>query len=158
MLYSNYSNALLGIIRKIVNDDLELAKDILQEAMVKIWNNVNGYESSKGTLFTWMLNICRNLAIDRTRSRDFKNQSKNISFNDQGTEVDEMTDEFKADTIGVKKLLNVLSPEQKQVVDAVYMLGYTHSEAAARLKLPVGTVKTRLRSAIMELRKYIKSN
>ena len=144
LLYSNYSNALLGIIRKIVNEDLDLAKDILQEAMVKIWNNVNGYDSSKGTLFTWMLNICRNQTIDHTRSKSYTNQ--------------EMTNELKADTIGVKKLLHVLSPEQKQVVDVVYMLGYSHSEAAEQLKLPVGTVKTRLRAAIMELRKYVKLN
>ena len=158
LLYSNYCNALLGIIRKIVNEDLDLAKDILQEAMVKIWNNVNGYDSSKGTLFTWMLNICRNQAIDHTRSKSYKNQAKNFSFSDQGIQAEEMTNELKADTIGVKKLLHVLSPEQKQVVDVVYMLGYSHSEAAEQLKLPVGTVKTRLRAAIMELRKYVKLN
>ena len=79
-LYRNYSNAFISIIKQIIRDDTELAKDILQDAMVKIWNNIGQYDATKGTLFTWMMNICRNVAIDRTRSKDFKNQSKNQSL------------------------------------------------------------------------------
>jgi RNA polymerase sigma factor (sigma-70 family) len=153
MLYKNYGQALLNIVKKVLHDDAELARDVLQEAMVKIWNNIDTYDSGKGTLFTWMLNVCRNMAIDKTRSKDFKNQSRNQSF-DLVSYIQESHNESpKPELIGVSKMLNVLNPDQRQVVDTVYMLGYSHSEAAERLNIPVGTIKTRLRAAVMELRK-----
>src|ERR1700744_5942543 len=79
-MYRNYSDAFISIIAKVTNGDLEAAKDILQEAMVKVWNNIHLYDAAKGTLFTWMMNISRNTAIDRLRSKDFKNQLKNRSL------------------------------------------------------------------------------
>lgn len=75
-LYDHYSGALFGVIFKIIGDQ-PLAEDILQEAFVKIWNNFSSYDSSKGRLFTWMLNITRNLTIDTLRSKSYKKQSKN---------------------------------------------------------------------------------
>jgi RNA polymerase sigma factor (sigma-70 family) len=151
-LYRNYSNAFISIIKQIIHDDTEMAKDILQDAMVKIWNNIAQYDASKGTLFTWMMNICRNVAIDKTRSKDFKNQSRNQSF-DESPESSNRTVQPKPELIGVKKMLEVLEPNHREVVDVVYMLGYSHAEAAEILNIPVGTVKTRLRNAIIELRK-----
>lgn len=153
MVYKNYGQALLNVIKKVLNDDGETARDVLQEAMLKIWNNIHTYDAGKGTLFTWMLNVCRNMAIDKTRSKDFKNQSRNqsfdlVSFVQEGHNISP-----NPETIGVNKMLQVLSEDQRQVVNTVYMLGYSHSEAAEKLNLPVGTVKTRLRSAIMELKK-----
>jgi RNA polymerase sigma factor (sigma-70 family) len=74
-LYDHYSGALNGIIFRMINDT-GLAEDILQEAFVKIWNNFSSYDPSKGRLFTWMLNITRNLAIDTIRSKGYKKQSK----------------------------------------------------------------------------------
>ncbi|MBI2729220.1 MAG: sigma-70 family RNA polymerase sigma factor [Sphingobacteriales bacterium] len=153
MVYKNYGQALLGIIKKVLNEDGELARDVLQESMLKVWNNIQSYDAGKGTLFTWMLNICRNMAIDKTRSRDFKNQQKNQSFDLVSFIRESHNESPKPELIGVSKMLNVLSAEQRQVVDTVYMLGYSHSEAAEKLNLPVGTVKTRLRASIMELKK-----
>jgi RNA polymerase sigma factor (sigma-70 family) len=153
MLYKNYGQALLNIIKKVLNDDAEMARDVLQESMLKIWNNIDNYDAGKGTLFTWMLNVCRNMAIDKTRSKDFKNQSRNQSFDLVGSIQEAHNETPKPELIGVSKMLNVLNPDQRQVVDTVYMLGYSHSEAAERLNMPVGTVKTRLRAAITELRK-----
>ena len=70
-LYDNYSSALFGLIFKMVNDK-ELAEDILQEAFVKIWNNFSNYDSIRGRLFTWMINLTRNLTIDTLRSKGYK--------------------------------------------------------------------------------------
>src|SRR3712207_4079549 len=64
LLYDHYSSALYGIIRKIVRSE-ELAQDVLQDAFVKIWRGIDSYDASKGTLFTWILNVARNTAIDR---------------------------------------------------------------------------------------------
>lgn len=153
MVYRNYGQALLNIIKKVLNDDGETARDVLQEAMLKIWNNIHTYDAGKGTLFTWMLNVCRNMAIDKTRSKDFKNQSRNQSFDLVSFVKESQQVSPNPETIGVNKMLQVLNEEQRQVVNTVYMLGYSHSEAAEKLNLPVGTVKTRLRSAIIELKK-----
>jgi RNA polymerase sigma-70 factor (ECF subfamily) len=65
-LYDNYSEALYGVIHKVLNDD-ELANDILQDTIVTIWQKIDSYNPEKGTLFTWMLNIARNKAIDEFR-------------------------------------------------------------------------------------------
>lgn len=158
LVYKNYGQALLNIIKKVLNEDAELARDVLQESMVKIWNNIHTYDASKGTLFTWMLNVCRNMAIDKTRSKDFKNQSRNQSFDLVSFITEGQNESPKPELIGVKKMLNILGEEYRQVVDTVYMLGYSHSEAAEKLNLPVGTVKTRLRTAIMELKKHYKES
>ena len=137
-----------------MNNDQELAKDVLQEAMVKIWNNISSYDAAKGTLFTWMLNICRNMAIDKTRSKNYRNQQMNQSFDANPVLENNLQEIPKPETIGMKKILEKLDPAQREVVDAVYMLGYTHAEASKKLNIPLGTVKTRLRNAIQELRKY----
>ena len=74
-LYDNYAAALNGVIFRMV-EDKNLAEDILQEAFVKIWNNFASYDTSKGRLFTWMLNLTKNLTIDTLRSKGYKKQSK----------------------------------------------------------------------------------
>jgi RNA polymerase sigma factor (sigma-70 family) len=153
-LYYNYSNTFLGIISRIVKNDNELAKDILQEAMVKIWNNIESYDSSRGTIFTWMLNICRNMAIDKTRSKLYRNEQLNQSLEMNPILESRMQDTPITETIGVKKMLEMLDPSLRDVVDAVYIMGYTHAEASEKLNIPLGTVKTRLRNALIELRKY----
>jgi RNA polymerase sigma-70 factor, ECF subfamily len=74
-LYDNYSAAINGVIYRMV-DNVELAEDVLQETFVKIWNNLSNYDPLKGRLFTWMINIAKNLAIDTLRSKGFKKQQK----------------------------------------------------------------------------------
>lgn len=154
-IYEKYSSALFGVITRIVNDD-HLAEDILQEAFLKIWNNAESYEASKGRLFTWMMNICRNTAIDKMRSKGYKTSKKTSS--DETVLYENPTkiyDDIKPDTIGIKDLVNKLKPEWKELVDLIYFKGYTHQEVADELNMPLGTVKTRLRSAILTLRQNI---
>ncbi|MEE1947105.1 sigma-70 family RNA polymerase sigma factor [Pedobacter sp. KR3-3] len=152
-LYSMYAGALLGVISRIVQP-VELAEDLLQETFVKIWNSAASYDSSKGRLFTWMMNVARNLSIDKLRSKDFKNSSKNQELENNVDFIDEQKKvSFNADVLGLKDMVTQLKPEFKQVLDLVYFGGYTHAEAAEELNLPLGTVKTRVRMAILELRK-----
>ena len=152
-LYDNYSAALYGVIHRIIIDE-EMANDVLQEAFVKIWNGVKGYDSQKGKLFTWMLNICRNLAIDKTRSKDYNNNQKNQSTEIVVNQVGRLkTDDIKPDHIGLAELVDKLDPNEKLLVDLMYFKGYTQAEIAEEYNIPLGTVKTRLRSATMNLRK-----
>lgn len=153
-LYDMYSASLFGVISRIVIDE-PTAEDVLQETFLKIWNSFSGYSPEKGRLFTWMVNIARNLAIDKIRSKDFKNQNKNQELENNVTFIDEQKNTvYKPELLGIKDLVETLKPEHKSILDLVYFKGYTHVEAADELQLPLGTVKTRLRMAIQQLRKH----
>ncbi|WP_285059208.1 RNA polymerase sigma factor [Pedobacter ginsengisoli] len=153
-LYDMYSGALLGVISRII-PQTELAEDLLQETFIKIWNSANSYDSNKGRLFTWMMNIARNLSIDKVRSRDFRNSGKNQDIENNVDFIDSQKEiTFNADLLGLKDMVTALKPEFNSVLNMVYFKGYTHVEAAEELNLPLGTVKTRIRMAIMELRKH----
>ena len=153
-LYDMYSAALFGVILRIIQNN-EVAEDLLQETFVKIWNSFPSYSADKGRLFTWMVNIARNLSIDKIRSKDYKNQTKNHELEINVTFIDaNRNTTYKPELLGVKDLVDKLKPEQKVILDLVYFKGYTHLEAADELSIPLGTIKTRLRMAIMQLRKY----
>lgn len=152
-LYQMYSGALLGVIQRVVQQT-ELAEDILQECFVKIWNSSQHYDASKGRLFTWMMNIARNLAIDKTRSKDFKNANKNQDIDNNVSLIDAQKQAaYNADVLGLKTLVNELKPDLKTVLDMVYFKGYTQAEVAEELDIPLGTIKTRVRAAVLALRK-----
>ena len=157
-LYDNYSAALNGVIYRMV-ENRELAEDILQEAFVKIWNNFSSYDTGKGRLFTWMLNITRNLTIDTLRSKGYKKQAK-ISSDENS--VSNFTDDSNVaerfDAMGLRKQLVNLKPEQRSIIDLAYFNGYTQDEISKEMGIPLGTVKTRMRSAIIELRKLLEYN
>lgn len=157
-LYDNYAAALNGIIYRMV-EERELAEDILQEAFIKIWNNFSSYDTGKGRLFTWMLNLTRNLTIDTLRSKGYKKQAK-ISGDENS--VSNYTDDSKIaerfDAMGLRKQLINLKPEQRTIIDLAYFSGYTQDEISKEMGIPLGTVKTRMRSAILELRKMLQYN
>lgn len=154
-LYDNYAAALNGVIYRMV-ENRELSEDILQEAFIKIWNNFSNYDTLKGRLFTWMLNITRNLTIDTIRSKGYKKQGK-ISSDENS--VSNYTDDSKIaerfDAMGMRKQLINLKPEQRIIIDLAYFNGYTQDEISKEMGIPLGTVKTRMRTAILELRKIL---
>ncbi len=151
-LYDSYSNALYGVIMKIVHTDPP-AEDVLQDAFIKIWNKIDNYDRSKGTIFTWMLNISRNTGIDTTRSEAFK---KSASAYDVETKVGTIDKQhnatYKTDHIGIKQIVDKLKPEHKEIIDLIYFQGYTQAEVAETLNMPLGTVKTRVKLAMSHLR------
>jgi len=152
-LYNMYSSSLYGVIFRIVQHE-EIAEDLLQDAFLKIWNSFSSYDSSKGRLFTWMVNIARNIAIDKTRSKDFRNSSKTEDIDNIVLSLeDNYKSEMNPETLGLKDLVEKLKPDHRLILDLVYFKGYTHIEVAEKLEIPLGTVKTRLRNAIITLRK-----
>ena len=154
-LYDNYSGALNNVIVRMV-EDAQLAEDVLQEVFIRIWNNFSQYDRSKGRLFTWMINITRNLAIDTLRSKGYKKQQKiSQDENSVSNYNDKSFSMGKYDAIGIQKQIANLKPEQKSIIDLAYFCGYTQEEISAELGIPLGTVKTRMRSAISELRKIL---
>ena len=155
LLYDNYSKSLYGIIFNLVKDKEE-SEDVLQEVFVKIWKNIDTYNTSKGRLYTWMLNIARNTSIDKLRSKNFNNSQKNLSsdnfvhlFEDSNKVVN------KIDAIGIQEFVKKLKPKCIQIIDLLFFKGYTQQEASEELEIPLGTVKTQNRMCMNDLRKFL---
>ena len=155
-LYDNYSASLYTIIAQMVND-MEVANDVLQEVFINIWRKIESYDPVKGRLFTWMLNIARNASIDTLRSRGFQNTRKNQSLQDKKDwPLAAKPDWGSIDNIGLKRTVERLKKEHRVLIDLAYFKGYTHEEIAEIEDIPLGTVKTRIRNALMQLREYLK--
>jgi RNA polymerase sigma factor (sigma-70 family) len=156
-LYDNYAGALSGVIGNLVSDNA-LVEDILQESFLKIWNNFEQYDPAKGRMFTWMLNLARNLTIDTLRSKGYKKQQK-ISADENSVSMyaDASYGKERFDAMGVRNYLGQLKPGQREVIEMAYFGGYTQDEMAVALGIPLGTVKTRVRAALLELRKLLKN-
>ena len=152
-LYEMYSSSLYGVIYRIIQHE-EIAEDLLQDTFIRIWNSFSSYDSTKGRLFTWMVNIARNISIDKTRSKDFRNSSKTEDIENNVLTMEMRSgNTLNPEVMGLKELVAKLKPEQKIVLDLVYFRGFTHAEVSEELDIPLGTVKTRLRNAIISLRK-----
>lgn len=155
-LYNKYCGSLYGVILKLVKRT-DVADDLLQDTFVKIWKHIDSFDGSKGTLFTWMLNIARNQAIDYLRSSSYRNQMQQV-------EIDLIT--YRIDTIGnttsahssieytdFKNKALQLDSKYSEVIDLIYFYGWTQEQTAEILKLPLGTIKTRARKGLNLLKK-----
>lgn len=152
-LYDNYSGALYGFILQVVPEK-EQAKDILQEVFMKIFQRIEQYDDQRGRLYTWMVQIARNTAIDKVRSKSYRTARQVQSLEDQkensgGSVIPNM------DYVGVDKALFSLDETHKRIIDLAYFQGFTQNEIADELELPLGTVKTRVRNALIQLRKLL---
>lgn len=131
----------------------QVAEELLQDVFVKIWKNINRYEPGKAALFTWMVSIARNTCIDHLRSKQHKNES--LTF----TGIPENAPEFSLNEEAnhslnkdIFKLSQRLDEKYREVIDLLFVLGYSQKEAAEKLNIPLGTVKTRSRAALNQLR------
>ncbi|MGW8121522.1 RNA polymerase sigma factor [Roseivirga echinicomitans] len=151
-LYDKYGAALFGAVQRIVQDE-DVTAEVVQDIFLKIWNKIGMYDAKKGRLFTWMLNLARNAAIDKIRSKEIKRSAKTDSIDEYVYTIDRQNStETSVDGIGVRALMDDLVEEQRFVLLKVYFEGFSHSEIADEYDIPLGTVKSRLRSALKHLR------
>ncbi len=154
-IYDHYSAALYGVVLRIVRQEA-VAEEILQDVFLRVWDKIGSYDPSKGRLFTWMLNIARNLAIDRTRSREMSKSRKTDDLENFVDKIDDLgSTSLAVDSIGLTDVLGRLPDDQRFVVDYLYLRGYTQSELAEESGIPLGTIKTRMRLAITALRQIL---
>lgn len=155
-LYANYSNALHHVLWGIVKSD-EIAEELLHDVFVKIWQKVKSYDSSKGRLYTWMLNVARNSAIDKVRSKAYNKKQKTNSIDDSVSsyEFSGGSSEQYVDHFGMERYFDQLKPEYKKLLQLAYFQGYTQAEIAEKEEIPLGTVKTRIRKALLMLREKL---
>ena len=155
ILYDMYSKNLYGIIYNLIKDKEE-SEDVLQEVFVKIWKNIESYNEGKGRFFTWILNIARNTAIDKLRSKGFNNSQKNLSADNFVHLLDDSNKlNNKIDTIGIQEFVKKLKPKCIRILDLLFFKGYTQQEASDELEMPLGTVKTQNRNCISDLRNLL---
>jgi len=149
LLYDHYSDALYGVVLRMVGDEA-LASDVLQESFVKIWQNSRSYDPSKGRLFTWLLRIVRNKAIDSIRKTGRKAEIQSeLKIVHKGDTSDAKDPTLQHD---LNTVLSNLDKDQRELIEHSYILGFSHPEIAEKFDLPLGTVKTRIRNAMQELR------
>jgi len=153
-LYDHYSGALYNVILAIVSDR-ELASDVLQEVFIKKWKQAESYDATKGRLFTWMMNIARNASIDLLRSKSYQNSRQNRELSETVYDSAGVT-ATNIDLIGLRKLVHSMKEEYKVLVELSYFKGFTQDEISKMLDIPLGTVKTRLRGALLQLRELVK--
>jgi RNA polymerase sigma-70 factor (ECF subfamily) len=151
-LYDHYSGALYGVVFRILRNE-DIAEEVLHDIFLKIWDKIDQYDSAKGKLFTWMINIARNQAIDKTRSKEISKDQKTRGIENVVNKIDARGYiEQRVEDIGVKDIIKNLPDEQQFVVEYLYFKGYSQSELAEEFDIPLGTVKTRLRLAMQNLR------
>lgn len=150
LLYDNYSDTLFGVAYKVVKDE-DLAQDVLQESFVKIWKKADSYDPAKAKLFTWLFRITRNTAIDKLRSISTKSD-KEIQID--VSDVYNLGHEgIRPELMDVQENLDKIEPKYQIVLEALFFQGMTQQEASEELDIPLGTVKSRLKIGLRELRK-----
>ncbi|WP_395048518.1 RNA polymerase sigma factor [Flavobacterium sp.] len=154
-LYNKYCGALYGIIIKLVKRT-DVADDLLQDTFVKIWKHIDSFDSSKGTLYTWMLNIARNQAVDYLRSATHQKQLLQVEI-DLFSHCTDSIGNITSNSCAIefrdfKNKALQLNPKYTEVIDLIYFYGWTQEQTAEILKLPLGTIKTRARKGLSLLK------
>jgi RNA polymerase sigma factor (sigma-70 family) len=154
-LYNMYCNSIFGVVNTIVKND-DVAQEITQDVFIKAWNKSDSYSSQKGRFFTWILNIARNAAIDYTRSKKFKQSKQNLN-SDFFVDILESSDNLDGttDAIGIGEFVKNLSEKCKSIITLLFLKGYTQKEASEELDMPIGTIKTRNRNCLANLRTMV---
>ncbi|MBF9223305.1 sigma-70 family RNA polymerase sigma factor [Hymenobacter sp. BT662] len=149
-LYEQYARNLFTVILRVVQDEA-MAQDVLQEGLLKVWLSIGSYEATRGRLFTWMVRVCCNQAIDALRSPRHRFHRGNPSLEAAGAHYSPAPTAFYPEHIGVRELIVQLKPRQREVMDLLYFGGCTQAETAEQLAIPLATVKTRARAALAVL-------
>ena len=155
-LYDRYRTILFGLLIRILNNREE-AEDVLQEVFLQVWRKAGDFDENRGRPFTWLVTLGRSRGIDRLRTLAARDRVAEAGAKEAVEDFsDAATDAFKSEQRGlVNKALAQLPDEQKRPLMLAYFDGLTQSEIATRLGAPLGTVKTRMRTGLMNLREQL---
>lgn len=151
-LYDRHSRLLYGLILRILHDRGD-AEEVLQEVFILAWNRAETYNEALGSPVAWLVRIARNRAIDRLRANSTRLRAVELApLGPPVVEGPEARATFGEQQRVIARALDALPPEQRELIEEAYFLGLTQSELAERHQLPLGTVKTRIRSGMATLR------
>ncbi len=153
-LYDLIAPRMLGLVRHVLRDHSQ-SEEVTQEVLLEIWQTATRFDPNKGKAVTWMLTMAHRRAIDRVRSsQSSRDRDTRIGIRDLDREFDSVSEsvEIRLEHEMVKNAMTRLTDLQRQAVELAYYGGYSHSEVAEMLSVPIGTVKTRLRDGMIRLR------
>jgi RNA polymerase sigma-70 factor (ECF subfamily) len=144
-LYDQTAPRVLGLVKRLLKDHAQ-SEEVTQEVFLEIWQTATRFDTARGSASSWMLTMAHRRAVDRVRaSQAGRDRDLRIGVRDLDTDFDSVTER-------VERALGRLTELQRQAVRLAYYGGYSHSEVAAMLGVPIGTVKTRLRDGMIRLR------
>ncbi|RME07553.1 MAG: sigma-70 family RNA polymerase sigma factor [Bacteroidetes bacterium] len=152
--FDQYGAAVYGVVLRIVGNQ-QLAEEVTQDVFLKLWNKWDQFDAERGKLLTWLLQIARNTAIDYTRKGSFRKEGKTDPVDFSVSNTTHPSEEMAVDAIGLKEIVERLDTKSRTILELAYFKGMTQTEIEQHLDLPLGTVKTRMRKALKELRKIV---
>jgi len=160
-IYRRYASPVYSLVWKILQNPEE-SEDVALDVFWQIWRQAAAYDSSRGAPPAWIFTLARSRAIDRLRARHRK-EDRTISFDDPAVVLDPLDQEATPDQVAsyrqnrdlVREAMKVLSAPQREAVELAFFQGLTHVEIAEKLRLPLGTVKTRIRQGLIRLRRRL---
>ena len=153
-LYDRHSRLLYGLILRILRDRSE-AEEVLQEVFVLVWTRAETYNVALGSPGAWLVRIARNRAIDRLRANAVRLRAVEAAPEPEAGASPETRAAQSEQQRAVARALDALPEDQRVLIEQAYFLGLTQSELAERFKLPLGTVKTRIRTGMQALRQQL---
>ncbi|MFD1714578.1 ECF RNA polymerase sigma factor SigK [Amnibacterium flavum] len=153
-LYDQIAPRVFGLVRRLLIDEAQ-SEEVTQEIFLEIWQTAAKYAPSKGSAMTWIFTMSHRRAVDRIRSsQSGRDRDLKIGMRDYEREFDQVAEnvEISIENERVKAAMQQLTELQRQAISLAYYEGYSHSEVAGILQIPIGTVKTRLRDGMIRLR------
>jgi len=153
-LYDTTSSRIYGMVRRLLVDPAQ-SEEVTQEIYLEIWQTASRYKPERGSAMSWMLTMAHRRAVDRVRaSQSSRDRDTRVGIRDFDREYDQVAEHVEITLEGerVKRALQGLTELQRQAVELAYYSGLSHSEIAAELHVPVGTIKTRIRDGMIRLR------
>jgi RNA polymerase sigma-70 factor, ECF subfamily len=153
-LYDQMAPRVLGLVKRLLIDHAQ-SEEVAQEIFLEIWQTATRYDEQRGGASTWIMTMAHRRAVDRIRaSQSGRDRDTRIGIRDHAVEYDQVSEtvEIRIEHERVERAMNRLTELQRQAISLAYYGGYTQSEVADLLHVPLGTVKTRLRDGMIRLR------
>ena len=151
-VYDRMAGPVLGMVRGVLRD-LPQSEEVMQEVLLELWRTASRFDASKGSALSWVLTLAHRRAVDRVRSEQ-KSAERELRAASARIDYDDVTETVEAtmDRERVRRCLRSLTDLQRESVNLAYYRGYTYGQVASLLGVPTGTVKTRMRDALIRLR------
>jgi len=153
-LYDQFAPRVFGLVKRLLRDHSQ-SEEVTQEVFLEIWQTATRFDAEKGAAVSWILTMAHRRSVDRVRSsQSSRDRDVRIGIRDHHPDYDHVSEtiEIRLEHERVEKAMCRLTELQRQAVSLAYYGGYSHSEVATMLSLPIGTVKTRLRDGMIRLR------
>jgi RNA polymerase sigma-70 factor, ECF subfamily len=154
-LYDRHSRIVYGLVLRILQQ-ASTAEEVVQDVFLQLWRNAGQYQAGRGPFMPWLLTLARNRALDNLRlkserQRRREDQTDELPSIAQAPEYEKALDEKRRAEV-VRSLMGSLSAQQKKAIEMAYFEGLSHSEIAATLHEPLGTVKSWIRNGLLRLK------